>query len=358
MLRVGTTDYEVYPCTYNANAGYYVPWEGSASGQFWIADPRWEWGGDGGALCADSDGDWRDNGVREGDPHPDWGDEYRRAQTAWNNAQAAFSASVARIAQMREQRALRAQEIATQLLGEEDLGAYDDALLACFKANRDAEEPDPAIYNACLDQAVQDYPREARTSYSQLEADCRRYNPVNPNHPEGPDAAYQSCLTAGEGGSEAEPGNFKFRECGQTEQRNVQGDTPVTTCATRPKVDAMMNPVLDENNQPVLEFVLGSGRVRIDQVVLVAPIPNPEPILNPPSPTPTPTAEPTPEPNRYAGITSCDFATRWLNDFGDDLNPGESGTWEVVDGGDGNTYSYDDDHGRFEDYIFDPDNNC
>ena len=86
VLRVGTTDYEVYPCTYNANAGYYVPWEGSASGQFWIADPRWEWGGDGGALCADSDGDWRDNGVREGDPHPDWGDEYRRAQRAWNNA--------------------------------------------------------------------------------------------------------------------------------------------------------------------------------------------------------------------------------------------------------------------------------
>ena len=155
-MRVGTTDYEVYPCTWDANAGYYVPWEGSASGQFWISDPRWEWGGDGGALCADSDGDWRDNGVREGDPNPDWGDEYRRAQTAWNNAQDAFSDSVARLAQRRA-------EIA-QAAALQRAEAYEAAVDACG--------PDADVDGECITAAVAAHTQAADDCMAQKRAEA------------------------------------------------------------------------------------------------------------------------------------------------------------------------------------------
>lgn len=402
VMRVGMMDYEVYPCTYNANAGYYVPWDGNAAGQFWISAPRWEWGGEGVSLCADSDGDWRDNGVREGDPNPDFVNEYRRQQAAVNARRAAFSASLVRLAENREARrqaaataaAIAAATVAaggtppSAFTDEELEDQYSAAVTSCdtthAAAIAAAGDNDRAAIDAadnalgeCYHTAVRDYEETARRVYSTLQDRCRAANPPNPSHPDGPDAQYQLCVSAGQlGRAGVDTGTvevtvedpdtgvrsqvrvrFEFRECASVESTPVPGDpgNPVETCETRQKRDRDGNLVF-ENGRPVMEHVLGDGRVLVTQVTSAPRILNPELTLNPentPTPTPTPEVQPTPD----TSIPDCDFALDWMNDVGDNFggdDPNEQITWDDP-GGDGLTYSYGEHWQKFDDYISD---NC
>lgn len=394
VLRVGMTDYEVYPCTYNANAGYYVPWDGNAAGQFWISAPVWEWGGEGGALCADSDGDWRDNGVRDGDPNPNFGDEYRRAQSAVNARQAAFSASLVSLAEQIE-RGIReeAERIANGgdparpgsppvQPGSPQLQplAYSAALNNCDDVYDATVEPlDPndragidaalAALGQCRNTAIENYPAEARSAYSQLQTRCRELNPVRAGISDVP---YQACVSAGELGSQgAETGaivlpvfdpetgtttNMQvpivFKECTDV-RRDADGGVG---CNRRNVRNSMGNLVLDSDGNPVQELVTDGQKYYPTRVTYTTRIPNPEITLNP-SPTPDPAATPDPTPDT-SDIPSCDFAQRWMNDIGDNLDedaPNEQVVWRVIDGGDGRTYSYGADYDRFDNYIWD---NC
>ena len=376
VLRVGMTDYEVYPCTYNANAGYYVPWDGNAAGQFWISAPRWEWGGEGVSLCADSDGSWRDNGVREGDPNPDFVDEYRRAQTAVNARQAAFSRSLVSLAEQiadaerrvvegtrEEFSAARAQCVATRLDAE--------------RRAANAEETEAALlaYNSCIGRAITTYETVARAVYRDLQASCARNN--NRETVEG-ETGYQACLSEGRnGGYRERTVEYTYARCvpatPQPDPDGPPGHT-FTLCQQVPILDRDGNPVLAPDGRPLMQVNLvpeGAGTpdkparrnvLVFDQTeneeerVYTLPIPDPETTLNPP-PTPDPAATPDPTPDQ-SDIPNCDFAQRWMNEIGDNLDedaPNEQVVWRVIDGGDGRTYSYGADYDRFDNYIWD---NC
>ena len=337
VLRVGMMDYEVYPCTYNANAGYYVPWDGNAAGQFWISAPVWEWGGDGGALCADSDGDWRDNGVREGAPNPEFGEEYRRTQTAFNERRAAFSASLVSLSAQIQEREERAQEIRDALIeagqDEEEVteltdaellaleGLYSAALTSCDDTHdaalAAAGDNDRAAIDAadeargeCFHTAVRDYAETARRVYSRLQTSCRANNPPNPAHPDGPDAQYQRCVSAGQLGSQgADTGTIVLPvfnpETGMSTDQRVpiafkectlrEAPDGGVNCAKRNVRDSNGNLVYDNRGRVVQEYVTDGKTYYPPRVTYTGRIPNPEITLNPETPT-TPTAVPTPEP--------------------------------------------------------------
>lgn len=285
VLRVGMTDYEVYPCTYNANAGYYVPWDGNAAGQFWISAPRWEWGGEGVSLCADSDGSWRDNGVREGDPNPDFVDEYRRAQTAVNARQAAFSRSLVSLAEQIKRGILEeAERIAAS---GDPLTLYQNEVVGCYathntaraaattQAERDAAD---AAYVSCLETSIRTYPASARTEYNTrltaLQTSCRAANPTN-------DEAYNACVSSGRQGAGAS------EDCTYAVARRAAS-------AIEGRTYTLTEP--DRHGNPIHVYVDGSEDQQSGYCTQYdTPLIDPEVTLNP-SPTPSATPDPSPTP--------------------------------------------------------------
>ena len=359
VLRVGMTDYEVYPCTYNANAGYYVPWDGNAAGQFWISAPRWEWGGEGVSLCADSDGSWRDNGVREGDPNPDFVDEYRRAQTAVNARRAAFSSSLVSLAEQIERGRTQAAADAAadrEMLTDAQLEALYSAELVGCQSTRDAaveaaDENDREAIDAadaalgqCFHSTIRTYATTARRVYSNLQASCASNN--DRATVEG-ETGYQACLSAGRAGSKEETGDIEFAECARTRTEPNPDNPldPVTLCVQVPILDGHGNPVLGSDGRQLMGVELSDGRRVLDKVVYTAPIPDPEITLNPP-PTPDPAATPDPTPEvtaRYGMATDsdnnpvefnqayfaggdCDTVTSFIDDYWDYLSDDEKAT--------------------------------
>ena len=319
VLRVGMTDYEVYPCTYNANAGYYVPWDGNAAGQFWISAPRWEWGGEGVSLCADSDGSWRDNGVREGDPNPDFVDEYRRAQTAVNARQAAFSRSLVSLA---EQIADAERRVVEGTIEEytAELGGCVATRTREQAAATNAEEDEAALlaYNSCIGRAITTYQTAARNAYSNLQASCARNN--NRETVEG-ETGYQNCLSEGRnGGYQERTVEYTYARCATFDDPEPDPDGPpghtYTLCEQRPILDRDGNPIMrdgrvlmqvnlvpeDEGTEeePARRNVLVFDEAEDEEDrVYTLPIPDPEVTLNPP-PTPDPAATPDPTPEQTA----------------------------------------------------------
>ncbi len=373
VMRVGMMDYEVYPCTYNANAGYYVPWDGNAAGQFWISAPRWEWGGEGVSLCADSDGDWRDNGVREGDPNPDFVNEYRRQQSAVNARRAAFSASLVTLAEHRETRRRAAATAAAIAAATVAAGGtppsagepitYPGAIGACVLAQRaakraagpnDREAHDAAdeAYNTCIGRAITDHAADAVRAYTALQTACADRNPDR-STVEG-ETAYQACLSEGtRGGYRERTETVTFRECVQGTPMPdplTQGRTQFTFCEMVPIRDAQGTPVMGEDGRILMQPNYGEGvrpvlifdeTVPEEERVLTLPIPDPDVTLNPETPT-TPTPTPTPEtaPTVYGQETDsngnpidfnpayfaggdCDTVIDFIDDYWDSLGDGE-----------------------------------
>ena len=363
VLRVGMTDYEVYPCTYNANAGYYVPWDGNAAGQFWISAPRWEWGGEGVSLCADSDGSWRDNGVREGDPNPDFVDEYRRTQTAVNARRAAFSRSLVSIAEQvadaerrviagtrEDYSAARAQCVATREAAQE--------------AAANAEEDEAALlaYNSCIGRAITTYPTVARAVYSDLQASCARNN--NRETVQG-ETGYQACLSEGRiGGYRERTVEYTYARCATFDDPQPDPDGPpghtFTLCEQRPILDRDGNPIMrdgrvlmqvnlvpeDEGTEeePARRNVLVFDETENEEErVYTLPIPDPEVTLNPPpTPDPAATPDPSPEPTalygqerdsdnnlitfdqaHFSGPDPCDTIIDFVDNYWDNLGDSE-----------------------------------
>lgn len=309
VLRVGMTDYEVYPCNYNANAGYYVPWDGNAAGQFWISAPVWEWGGEGGALCADSDGDWRDNGVREGDPNPNFGDEYRRAQSAVNARQAAFSASLVSLAEQIE-RGIR-EEAERLAAGGDPLLLYQSEVVGCYEtynvaraaattqAERDAAE---AAYISCLETSIRTYPASARTEYNTrltaLQTSCRAANPTN-------DEAYNNCVSSGRVGAGTS------EDCTYAVARRAAAAIPGRTYTLRER---------GPNNQIIIVYVDGSEDRQSGYCTQYdTPIIDPEVTLNP-SPTPTPDPSPTPA---FASVAAAEAELQLIYTKQDAVDDGD-----------------------------------
>ena len=369
VLRVGMTDYEVYPCNYNANAGYYVPWDGNAAGQFWISAPVWEWGGEGGALCADSDGDWRDNGVREGDPNPNFGDEYRRAQSAVNARQAAFSRSLVSLAEQIERGIREAEErtIADAGTATPTTGNYNTARAECIQSRRvaqeasaNAEEYEAALlaYNSCIGRAITTYSTEARNAYSALQAACANNNDRATVQGE---TGYQACLSEGRnGGYRERTVRVTYAKCATFDDPEPDPDGPpghtYTLCEQVPILDGDGNPItrdgrvlmqvnlvpLGEENarRPVLVF--DEEEAEEDRVYTL-PIPDPETTLNPsPTPDPAATPDPTPEPTaqygqerdsdnnlitfdqaHFSGPDPCDTIIDFVDNYWDNLGDSE-----------------------------------
>lgn len=371
VMRVGMMDYEVYPCTYNANAGYYVPWDGNAAGQFWISAPRWEWGGEGVSLCADSDGDWRDNGVREGDPNPDFVNEYRRQQAAVNARRAAFSASLVRLAEHREAVATAVSMAATAGATAGATGApvtYPGALGACIAArsaakraadpnDREAHDAADEAYNTCIGRAITDHAAEARRLYAALQVTCA----ANTDRAtvEG-ETGYQACLSEGTRGGYAErTSEVQYRRCASyttpTPDPDSRSGGTFTLCRQVEITNAQGTPVLGEDGQVLKQHdtvpegtpgwekrvLVFDETVPEDERVYTLPIPDPDITLNPentPTPTPTPEQAPTvygmetdvDDPlntitfdQSYFSGTDCNVLYTYQDDYYDNLSDGE-----------------------------------
>ena len=347
VMRVGMMDYEVYPCTYNANAGYYVPWDGNAAGQFWISAPRWEWGGEGVSLCADSDGDWRDNGVREGDPNPDFVDEYRRAQSAVNARRAAFSSSLVRLA---EHRALVQRNLVEGTTEEYRAarGACANARNAAKRAagpdDQEAHDAADEAYNSCMNAAVIDHRAAARAEYAALQARCEDNNDRSTVHGE---TGYQACLSEGRNGGYRESTvPVEYQRCASYDDPEPDPDSRTggtyRLCAQVPIVDSEGNPIErdgrvlmqhDTDPDDVRTVLIADETVPEDERVYTLPIPDPELVLNP-QPSPSPTAVSTPEPTAqyyvlrdgdgnivatynqaYFSGTDCDTLYDYVNEY-------------------------------------------
>ena len=372
VMRVGMMDYEVYPCTYNANAGYYVPWDGNAAGQFWISAPRWEWGGEGVSLCADSDGDWRDNGVREGDPNPDFVNEYRRQQSAVNARRAAFSASLVRLEEHREAVATAVSMAATlAATAGSTPGAtgvpvtYPGAIGACVAArfaakraadpnDRDAHDAADEAYNTCIGRAITNHPTAAQAAYRALQVVCENNNDRSTAQGR---TGYQACLSLGTRGGQREgerTESLNFERCTAYGTPTPDPDNPDRTfrlCLQVPIRDAQGTPVMGEDGRVLTEpstdpndvktLLFFDENVPEEERVYTLPIPDPEITLNPETPT-TPTPSPTPEtaPTVYGQETdsngnpidfnpayfdggNCDTVIDFIDDYWDSLGDGE-----------------------------------